>query len=186
MKKRVNCTTIFLMPGIGLARKDILKYGFLSAFIDDKQHSIHKDSVYLLFRPEDIESFQLFLEKEYKRTPLLVEDYDYEGGYVISVYKFPSEFIEEYNLFLQGKYSKFGEAYIGLFPKKVSIIKNGKSIGSEFSLSYHIFTRSSIIKKYWEKKIGEEIPDDMELWSAPDIEKETLDINQFKDELLKT
>ena len=114
-----NCTTIFLLAGIGLQRQDILQYGFISAYIKDKGHDIHyKDSVYLLYKPSNIEVFQDFLNSEYRRTPLLVEDYDYKGGYTVTVYKFPKEFMREYMLFLEGKYSQFGDRYIRLFPKE--------------------------------------------------------------------
>lgn len=179
-EKKNNCTTIFLVPGTGLRKKDIVKHGFLSAYLDDRNHEIHHESsVYLLFHPEDITAFQQFLEKEYKRTPLLVEDYDYEGGYIVTVYKFPEKFMEEYNLFLEGKYSKFRKVYVELFPKEVLVTDSKGNKSMEISLTYHIFTRSEAIKRYWEEKIGQDIPDEMELWSSPDLEKETLDINNI-------
>lgn len=179
-KDDINCTTIFLLPGIGLTRKDILKHGFITAYINDKNHPMYKDSVYLLYKPEDIHTFNEFLKGEYKRTNWITDDYDYEGGYVVTVYKFPREFMREYNLFLKGRYSEFGSAYVELFPEKVEIIKNGKR-SLKFSLAYHIFNRSEAIRKYWERMIGEELPVEAELWSSPNIDtSETLDINKIK------
>jgi len=176
----INCTTIFLLPGIGLTRKDILKHGFITAYINDKDYPVYKNSVYLLYKPEDIHAFDEFLKSEYNRTNWMLEDYDYEGGYIVTVYKFPEKFMREYNLFLKGKYSQFGPDYVNLFPEKVEIVKNGKR-SLKFSLAYHIFNRSEAIRKYWERMIGEELPADAELWSSPNIETtETLDINNIK------
>src|SRR5581483_8940044 len=140
-----TCTTIFLLPGIGLKRMNLLKHGFISSYIDDKNHDIHyKNSVYVLYKPEQIEEFQKFLQSEYRRTPLLIDDYDYPGGYVVTVYKFPDEFMKEYNLFLEGKYSKFSKKYIDLFPVRVEVFDPKAGVTKEkFSLQYHIFERTS-------------------------------------------
>lgn len=178
-----NCTTIFLLPGIGLHRKDLLQYGFISAYLNDKGHTpYHRDSIYLLFHPNDMDAFQDFLRREYKRTSLLIEDYDYKEGYVVVVYRFPQEFLREYKLFLKGKYSHFSKDYIKLFPTTVKIPGTHEE---QYSLQYHIFTRSSQMKEYWENKIGIVLPEDTELWSAPNVElDETLDINEVKLKLL--
>jgi len=177
-----TCTTIFLLPGIGLKRMNLLKHGFISSYIDDKNHDIHyKNSVYVLYKPEQIEEFQKFLQSEYRRTPLLIDDYDYPGGYVVTVYKFPDEFMKEYNLFLEGKYSKFSKKYIDLFPVRVEVFDPKAGVTKEkFSLQYHIFERTSAIRRYWEDRLGfkeGELPEDLEYWSIPEKDKETLDIN---------
>lgn len=179
-----TCSTIFLLPGIGLKRQNILKHGFLSVYIDDIGHDVHyKNSVYVLYKPDQVEEFQKFLKSEYKRTPLLVEDYDYPGGYIVTVYKFPQEFIEEYDLFLGGKYSKFSKKYTSLFPTKIEILDEKTGTHKEkFSLQYHIFHRTNAIRKYWGDTFGmkeDELPEDLEYWGIPDIEKETLNINDL-------
>lgn len=177
-----TCTTIFLIPGVGLKRQNLLKHGFISAFMDDKNHDVHyENAVYLLYKPEQVEEFQKFLTSEYKRTPLLVEDYDYPGGYIVTVYKFPAEFMEEYKLFLEGKYSKFRKKYIELFPMRVEVFDTETHTHKEkYSLQYHVFGRTPAIRKYWEDILGYkpgELPEDLEYWSIPDKDKETLDIN---------
>jgi hypothetical protein len=175
-KDKKTCTTIFLLPAIGLYRKDILKYGFLSAYLKDKHREISYDkAIYLLYKPPAMEKFQEFLRKEYSRTPLLIEDYDYAGGYVVTVYQFPEEFLEEYRLFLQGKYSKFRRQYRKLFPDYI-VTGEGER---EVSLQYHIFNKTSAIRDYWETKVGTALDEDAEMWSKPDIESEKLDITQL-------
>lgn len=177
---RLNCTTIFLLPGIGLYRKDLLEYGFLSAYLDDVNHSIHYDrSLYLLFLPEDRDVFQDWLRSQYRNNRLLVEDYDYPGGYVVLVYSFPKQYKNEFALFLEGKYSLFRTEYIKLFPEDVEVTDEKGDRVIRKSLHYHIYTRSTTIKKYWEDKIGESLPAEAELWGIPDLSKEVLDINNL-------
>lgn len=179
-KDRKNCTTIFLLPAIGQTRQTLLQYGFIAAYLDDLQHEVHyEEAVYLLFKPEDIPAFQKFLEEEYRKPSLILEDYDYRGGYTVVVYKVDEEFLPEYQLFLQGKYSKFSPKYIAAFPKEipVDLLHRGRTMRK--SLHYHIFNRTQQMKNYWERKIGEKIPEDMELWSSPDMDKEVLDVSLF-------
>jgi len=173
-----TCSTIFMLPAIGLQRKDILSYGFMEAYLDDVNHEPHYDaSLYLLFKPEEMDAFQVFLEKEYKRTKLLIEDYDYAGGYVVIVYKIPEEYMKEFEMFLKGKYSKFRKKYMLLFPKTVKIEnEDGKSV-TEMSLAYHIFDKTQSIRDYWEEKVGIVLDEEAEMWSKPDIDgAEKLDI----------
>lgn len=178
-----TCSTIFLLPGIGLKRQSILKHGFVSAYMDDVNHDVHyENSVYVLYKPEQIEEFQKFLSSEYKRTPLLVEDYDYPGGYVVTVYKFPKEFMEEYDLFLKGKYSKFSKKYMDLFPVRIDTHDPETGMTKmKYSLQYHILNRSDAMKRYWEEKLGMEgeLPEDLEYWKIPDKKEETLNINEL-------
>jgi hypothetical protein len=179
---RKTISTLFLLPGIGLSRKDILKWGFLSAYIDDLHHDPHyENSVYLLFKPDKIRDFQDFLEFEKLRTPLLIEDYDYPGGYVVVVYSFPKDYALEYSLFKKGKYSKFRKKYKALFPDKVIVVTKEGNKEEKVSLAYHIFNKTDAIRLYWEERLLTEMDPNMEMWSSPDLEgTETLDITHFQ------
>jgi hypothetical protein len=180
-RERKNCTTIFLLPSIGHTRQELLKFGFLAAYLDDINHEVHyEEAVYLLFKPEDSLKFQAFLENEYRKETRIVEDYDYEGGYVVVVYKIHDKYLPEYQLFLQGKYSKFSLEYVAMFPSEIIVQDTMGMPQIKKSLHYHIFNRSKEIKEYWEKKIGQSISDDMELWSSPDMDKEVLDIMLYQ------
>lgn len=174
--KERTCATAFLLPGIGLQRQDILQHGFIAAYIDDINHAIkYKHSIYLLYKPTS--TFKEFLENEYRRTKLLIEEYDYPKGYVIVVYRFPEEFIPDYELFLEGKYSKFSEHYKNAFPKTIWI-ENEYGLKSEkFTFHHLVFMKHLIIREYWYDKLGIDIPKDGEYWTKPDIEeKERLNI----------
>lgn len=191
---------MFLLPGLGVENNMLAKYGFLSAFVDDTDHDVKYDrSVFLLFKPDTLERLQYFIATEYKRTKLLKEDYDYEGGYVVMAYSFPIEYELDYQRFLMGEYSKISPAYQKLFPEKVTIKRENGKIEQTFNVVTHVFQKSKGLRKHLSKKFyGETEKDengnteplewldqDIELWSAPDlIGKDLLDINKIRGELI--
>jgi hypothetical protein len=178
---KANCSTIFLLPGVGLQKKDIAKYGFIGAFIDDMNHEPHYDkAVYVVFKPDSEIAFEVFLNKEYRRAEIL-EDYDYPGGYVVVVYKFNEKFERDFKWFMRGKYSNFSKAYKKLFAKKVIVENENGARMEHFSLQYLIFERADAIKEYWESKLDVTLDKDAEYWSAPNLEKdEKLNIRDLK------
>ena len=170
-------TTMFLVPGLGINVEEVkFRYGFINGYLQDKEREPYERGVYLLFKPKDMIEFQLFFEREKKRTINLIEDYDYEGGYIVQVYVFPDEFLMEYKLFLKGRYSKFRQKYKILLPDLDSKIDSEGIPFTELSLSFMIMYKSKALREYLEKKLGTEFDEEDELWSKPDIRRETLNI----------
>lgn len=166
-----NCSTEFLLPPLGLSRSLLSKHGFIAAYMDDKNHEPHyQEAVYLLFKPTSITKFEYFLDCEYdriKNISEIVEDYDYPGGYVIVVYRFPRKFLDDYKLFREGKYSKLSNEFKILFPKTVEIELNQGSRERSYSIPYMVFNREKALREWWEEKIGMELDPNMELCRAP-------------------
>lgn len=184
--KKATYSTMFLLPGIGTSRRSLKKYGFVNAYLDDRHHDIHyENAVYLLFRPRPMETIADYIVLE-RTNELLLEEYDYEEGYVVLVYRFNPKWQEDYHIFKEGKYSRMSREYKEMFPKFVDLVdpKNGK-IEKELTLQYHIFNRTEGLKKMQERELGMKLDEfgDIEYWSSPDVEnKETLDINKIKEE----
>ena len=182
---KATSSTILLMPCIGMNRRSLRYYGFLNAYLDDSSYEIHyENSLYLLFKPEPPTKIAPFAIQQ-RENPLLVDEYDYKGGYTIMVYKIIERWIPEYKLFKLGKYSKFSEEYKALFPKYVEVIdrKTGK-IEQQIGLPYHIFNKSEALKTMRETQLGMKLDDfgpEFEYWSIPDIGgKETLNIDKIE------
>lgn len=175
--ERTNASTLFLLPGIGLSDIQLKKYGFISAYVDDANHDIkYESSVFLLFKPKNLETLQYFISKEYKRTTLLKEDYDYDGGYVVMAYSFNKDYYEDYEKFLVGEYSKFSAKYKALFPSYESVRLDGV-IKQVNTLSYRVFNKVESFKLYIEREIGMVLPSEAELWGSPYLDsKDLLDI----------
>jgi hypothetical protein len=124
--------------------------------------------------------FRDFIDSEYERTSNIVEDYDYEGGYVVIVYKLDPKFKEDYQLVRQGLYSKTSKDFQNLFPKVVKIMKNGKH-RDEISLQYRIFNRTQDLINFWEDKLAIKFSSNQEVWEGFHEERETLNINNIKE-----
>lgn len=178
---RITDTTRFLLRGLGLFKLELSQYGFINAFLDDIEHEHHyENSVYLLFKPSELSVFEWFVDGEKARTHLVIEEYDYPNGYIVLVYKFPAEYMDDYRLFLQGKYSKFSQKYKDLFPLTNKTTSSRNLTKEEPSFYSHIFTRSEKMRDYWEGKLAVILAPDAEYWSSPTLSKEVLNIKDYE------
>jgi hypothetical protein len=183
--RKATFTTLLLLPAIGTSRRTLAKFGFVNGYLDDKHHEVHyEQAVYLLFRPESWEKFEFHLKRE-QESGALLEQYDYAGGYIVLVYKILDKYLDQYKLFMQGKYSKFSKEYQEEFPKFLRLV-NGETgmMEDKISLQWHIINKTEPLKKMWEKEFDikfAEMGDDMEVWGLPTMERETLDITSLRE-----
>jgi hypothetical protein len=140
----------------------------------------YENAVYILFKPENLDKFRVFLVGEYERTKSIIDDYDYQDGYVVVVYEINSKLKNDIELIKQGKYSKTSPAFQGIFPKVVQIKKNGLR-RDEISLQYRVFNKTEDLVQFWEDKLGMKLPEDLEVWHGFFEEFETLDLNKIKE-----
>jgi hypothetical protein len=173
-------TSIFFVPTLKIGKERLTKHGYINGYQKDTtgDHS-YDDCIYILFKPEEMDSFRDFLEEEYDRTKSIIDDYDYEGGYVVVVYKLNPKFKKDFELVKKGKYSKTSSDFQALFPKVIKINKNGYN-KDEISLQYRVFNKTEDLKTYWEEKLGVEFDENMELWDIYEEGNEILDIEKIK------
>ena len=166
--------------------KDALKgNGFINAYIrDDRRDDDYKESIYLLFKPKDLDKFREFLDNEYERTKTVIEDYDYEDGFVVVVYQLNEKYKKDFTLIKQGKYSKTSSDFQKVFPKIIKIVKNGLH-RDELSLQYRIFNKAEDLVDFWEEKLGIDLKttvgNDFEVWSGWEEENEILELDKIKE-----
>ncbi len=181
MERKHTITSIFIVPTLSIDKGKLLDNGFVNGYIKDgKRETQYENAVYLLFKPEDLDKFRNFLDGEYERTKSIIDDYDYEDGYVVVVYEINSKLKNDIELIKQGKYSKTSPAFQGIFPKVVQIKKNGMR-RDEISLQYRVFNKTEDLVQFWEDKLGVELPDDVEVWHGFFEEFETLDLDKIKE-----
>ena len=175
MKRKNTCTTIFMVPTLKVPKDSLKNNGFINAYIDDDMSDNHyKGCVYILFRPNDIDMFKDFLDKEYQRTKKIIEDYDYEGGFVVVVYELDKKFKKDFEIIKQGMYSKTSEEFQKLFPKVIKLKKNGLH-RDELSLQYRIFNKTKDLVEYWQDRVGENAWEEYyEVWTGFQEENEIL------------
>ena len=181
MERKHTITSIFIVPTLSIGKEKLLDNGFVNGYIKDNKRDIqYENAVYLLFKPEDLDKFRNFLDNEYERTKSIIDDYDYEDGYVVVVYEINPRLKGDVELVKQGKYSQTSPAFQGSFPKVVQIKKNGLR-RDEISLQYRVFNKTEDLVKFWEDKLGVELPSDVEVWHGFFEENEVLDLDKIKE-----
>lgn len=178
-------TTYFLYPILGFTDEDEAKMGFVSSFSDDKNRSYIDDGstrVYCLFKPLSHLFFYFnYKVAEFEKSGILEDEYEYPGGYTVLVFKLPSKYNRDYELFRQSKFSKFSNEFKQLFPQKKIEFKNTVKHES-YSLQFHVFNKTPGIRRFMEEKTGvsmENFDKDFEFWNIFNSEVETLDIKNF-------
>ena len=174
-------TSIFMVPTLKIPRGELQDNGFVNGYVSDGSREVQYDGcIYLLFQPKDLNKFREFLDSEYERTKAIVDDYDYQDGFVVVVYKLDSKFKKDFGLIREGLYSRTSKEFQALFPKIIKIKKNGLQ-RDEISLQYRVFNRTEDLIKFWEEKLGVEFDDDQEVWHAFIVEDEILNIEKLKE-----
>ena len=186
MEIKKNITSIFMVPTLKVPKDALRTNGFINAYIKDaRKEDQYKDSIYLLFKPENLDKFREFLDSEYERTKAVIEDYDYEDGYVVVVYQLNEKYKEDFGLVKSGKYSQTSALFQNVFPRTIKIVKNGTS-KDEFSLQYRIFNKAEDLVNFWEEKLGinlkEVVGEDYEVWEGWNETKEILELDKIKEQ----
>ena len=185
MEIKKNITSIFMVPTLKVPKDALRGNGFINAYIkDDRREDQYKESIYLLFKPNDLDKFREFLDNEYERTKTIIEDYDYEDGYVVIVYQLNEKYKKDFELIRKGKYSKTSEDFQKVFPKIVKIYRNGLH-REELSLQYRIFNKADDLIEYWENRLGINLEltlgIDFEVWEGFNESKEILELDKIKE-----
>jgi hypothetical protein len=183
MERKHTITSVFIVPTLSIGRDKLLDNGFLNGYIKDSNKDIqYENAVYLLFKPKDLDKFRDFLDGEYERTKSIIDDYDYEDGYVVVVYEVNPRLKDDIELVKQGKYSQTSKKFQEIFPKVIQIKQNGIR-RDEISLQYRVFNKTEDLVKFWEDKLEVTLPEDLEVWHGFFDEFETLDITKIKEDV---
>lgn len=181
MKLQKTITSIFIVPTLNISREKLADNGYVNGYIKDGMRDIqYENAVYLLFKPENLDKFKDFLDEEYERTKSIIDDYDYEGGYIVVVYKLNSRLEEDFKLIKESKYSQTSKKFQEIFPKIVKITKLG-FVKDEISLQYRIFNKTQDLYDYWENILGTSIDSTTEIWQGFFEENETINLTKIKE-----
>jgi len=182
MELKRTLTSIFFVPTLQINREGLYTNGYLNGYMTDSRREVqYENCIYLLFKPKNLEKFKDFLDNEYLRTKQVIDDYDYEDGFIVVVYQLDPKFKNDYKLIKQGKYSQTSPDFQNLFPAKLKVTTKEKTFKDEVSLQYRIFNKTVDLKEYWESKLAVDFKEDMEVWNIWDDEKEVLEIDKIKE-----
>lgn len=176
-------TSIFIVPTLKLGKEHLVNNNFLNGYIADLRRDVqYEDAVYLLFKPDDLDRFREFLENQYESNHMLIDDYDYEDGFVVVVFKLDMKHKKDLDLIMRGKYSQTSQKFKDIFPKVVKVVKNHLH-KDEISLQYRIFKKTQDLRDYWEDRTGVVFTEDMEVWPGFDLLNESLDLDKVKEQM---
>ena len=111
-----------MFPTLKINKELSIKNGFINAYINDNNKlDKYLYSIYVLYKPINKDNFKEFLEKEYESQLGIIEDYNIDD-YVVIVYKLDDNFINDFNLIKQSKYSQTSQQFKSLFKKEIQIV----------------------------------------------------------------
>jgi hypothetical protein len=181
MEIKKTITSIFIVPTLSIGKEKLVDNGFINGYIKDGGREVqYNNSIYILFKPDNLDKFKEFLDEEYERTKSIIDDYDYEDGYVVVVYQLNSKLDKDIELIKQGKYSQTSPKFQEIFPKIVKLKRNGL-LKDEVSLQYRIFNKTKDLIQFWEDKLDIEFDDSYEVWDGFFEENETLNLDKLKE-----
>lgn len=162
--------TKFVLPLLfeeGVKYDDILPKHFKNAYIAD----IDKQEVdgYILLKYKS--SYEFDDNDGWYENLIDIECADiYEkDGDLIYCFEIPDKFLDDYYLFLAGKYSKLSKE------AKVRILEFWEA--EEDTLLHGILYKTEVGHKFWEERLGNEIKEwsvEAEYWFAPNTKREIL------------
>jgi hypothetical protein len=176
-----TASNLFLVPLLGIYRYKLREMGFINSFMYNSEMEEQIEGViHLLFSPSSTEKFNEFLEIQREEGLTIIQEQDYPPTFSLITCLLPKHLKEDYELFWKGHYSKMSKEYKDLIPHKVrKTDENGKTITSP-SLQHLVFQKDVGLRRNWEERLNVLFPDDLDLWSVPDVEKETFKL--FKHE----
>ena len=147
--KNWTATKIFIVPLLGIDHKTLISNGIVNAYIQDECKGVNYErAVYLLFHPVDKFRFEQFIDGERERKAKIIDEYDYEDGYIMLVYQYALEWNDDVKTILTGKYSKVSKKYQEFVPKTYKIQKMGVSRDAP-SMQHSIIKRLPVYIEYW-------------------------------------
>ena len=156
----LNKCTEFLTPIIGYT-KDILRYEYIiNSYLSYDFKTITVKYLYI-----NTEAF-IKLEKMLSEVDTLISRNDYDNRTVIYEFEIPEEYTKDINKFLDGKYSSFSDK----LKHRIMAFYGYKRYGQMYNILY----KSPKLKQQLELELGIILPEDIDLYSKPDLDKEIL------------
>lgn len=183
-KIRYNKSKTYLLPLISefVNIKKEYFYNLENTYIfDDK--GLYKDSIYLLhnfsFKNPKLTSYEHELTDNHLFTDIID---DTSNNKVIYVFKFPEEYMHEYNKYKEGKYSEFNKDAKEIILNFYGDIYSNNDRAVSFLLkTKQILFKNKILKEKYERELNVKIDDSAELSDPMNEEDETIKLTELID-----
>ena len=157
--KELNFSSIALLPMLG---KSYREYRGLieNVYIGDYLRPEFSQNIMILVNSSNQEEFNLLLEN-IQKMPSFMTHYTCSENTEMLVFKVPESYVEDYSLFLKGRYSKVS-------PRLKDLILGKRASG----YNYDIFYLTESRRKFLEDNLDVSIPKGVELFDPPNLEEE--------------
>jgi hypothetical protein len=161
-------TTDFILPLLGFSKNYYTPF-LVNAYLGDQDiKGYDEGKLYVLLSNHKMNIQHAKIEDTIKSVPGFEDYYDIlDSRFSMFVIKLEDKHLENYGHYLAGTYSKFSKEGI------IQICKGR----SETSSMPHIFLKDTILRKYWEDKLGATLPKDAEVWPKLTLSNEIFDKN---------
>jgi len=169
-------SSFFALPMLNISLVKLGKY-FFNCFVKDNDYeTLLERPLFLSFKYEyktlEEENYCKNVHKELLEKEEFITFY-YAGNIldsktIIYLFNVNDEFKDDYNMFLQGKYSKFRTEFKEKFSKYFVNSNTGRR---EKTITGRVVNKDPELKEYWENKIGIKLNEESEVWSKPNIEE---------------
>lgn len=117
-------------------------------------------------------------EHTLKESENFLKLYDISDEKVLYIFKFPEDYLNEYNAYKNGKYSEFGEdAQELIFDFFRGVYDNKKEVIPFLLKLKQIFGKDEVLREELEKQLKVKISPDAEVSAIMDIKKETINLD---------
>lgn len=163
--RKISATNLFVVPILGIGREKLLGVGFVEAFVKDELRELeYENAVYLLFRPEKWDEFNVFVEEQRERKAPIVDEYVYSDGWAVLVYQYPKKFKRDVDILMTGKFSKVSAEFKAAHNKWYKVSSINGVVQEEMTNQWLIFTKDERVKDYWKKELDLNFDKDDEVW----------------------
>lgn len=143
---------------------DIRRRNLVNTFIGCKNYPELDNHVFLLFKFHGTKDYILY-EESLEENELFHSKFDPDKTHVMFVFHVPEDYQSIYDHFKSGRYSEFPEDY------KIQIFKFHNIISADHKVAQVLFKHPDLREEV-EEKIGEELPENAEVSSIPDMNLE--------------
>lgn len=165
----MNQSSYFLTPVLGINyTQSIYTPSFVDTYLarvedvqcDENSCGIDGTFMYFLYR-DDVDPA---LANHFRNHNLFDTEFVPAQGYVLFRFRIPDNEVETVvKPFLAGRYSQIDRTYVD---------KNFPAGNASFAGNRAILTKAESMRKYWEDKIGQPLPEGAEVWSKPTLTNE--------------
>lgn len=161
-----NKSSVFILPYLGFKYSQLKSAGFVSSYVGNTTYDKEWGERFHIIFDREVPEFA----KEHKYF-----EFEYEDSHGHGVAFTIPDYIKTYVIapFINGKFSQIDKAYVNTHLKfKVGL--------NTYSNAYRICNKDEALRQEWEERLDVYLPEDAEVSSRPNKEKEMLNFVTLK------